>query len=109
MGLGGNERAAGGDDPSARGGDRARHPQQRVLASSGAVVQQARLMEAAGTAWHAVKCGNLEVRRVTRGARAPRGRRVAAARPRWARAPRRCAPHRKAATTPSTGPGTPGC
>ena len=34
----------------------------RVMASSSSVVQQARLMESAGTAWHAVKCGNLEVR-----------------------------------------------
>jgi len=33
----------------------------RVMASSSSVVQQARLMESAGTAWHAVKCGNLEV------------------------------------------------
>ena len=34
----------------------------RVIASSTSVVQQARLMDSAGTAWHAVKCGNLEVR-----------------------------------------------
>jgi hypothetical protein len=32
-----------------------------VMASSSSVVQQAKLMESAGTAWHAVKCGNLEV------------------------------------------------
>jgi hypothetical protein len=34
----------------------------RVMASAPSVVQHARLMDAAGTAWHAVKCGNLEVR-----------------------------------------------
>jgi hypothetical protein len=36
--------------------------QAKVMqASSSSVVQQARLMATAGTAWHAVKCGNLEV------------------------------------------------
>jgi hypothetical protein len=34
----------------------------RVSVSSQSVVQQARLMDSAGTAWHAVKYGNLEVR-----------------------------------------------
>lgn len=38
-----------------------RHGPPRVMASAPSVVQQARLMDAAGTAWHAVKCGNLEV------------------------------------------------
>lgn len=35
----------------------------RVSVSSQSVVQQARLMDSAGTAWHAVKYGNLEVSR----------------------------------------------
>jgi hypothetical protein len=43
--------------PAARQGSLA----PRVMASSSSVVQQAKLMESAGTAWHAVKCGNLEV------------------------------------------------
>lgn len=34
----------------------------RLEASAPEIVQQARLMDSAGTAWHAVKCGNLEVR-----------------------------------------------
>jgi hypothetical protein len=33
----------------------------RVVASAPSVVQTAGLMESAGTAWHAVKYGNLEV------------------------------------------------
>ncbi len=33
----------------------------RVMASAPSVVEQARLMDSAGTAWHAVKYGNLEV------------------------------------------------
>ncbi|KAF6258835.1 hypothetical protein COO60DRAFT_1074230 [Scenedesmus sp. NREL 46B-D3] len=37
------------------------HGVPRVMASAPSVVQQARLMDAAGTAWHAVKCGNLEM------------------------------------------------
>eukprot|EP00882_Tetradesmus_deserticola_P006401 GHRQ01006733.1.p1 GENE.GHRQ01006733.1~~GHRQ01006733.1.p1 ORF type:complete len:268 (+),score=77.10 GHRQ01006733.1:331-1134(+) len=37
------------------------HGAPRVMASAPSVVQQARLMDAAGTAWHAVKCGNLEM------------------------------------------------
>ena len=37
------------------------HGPTRVMASAPSVVQQARLMDDAGSAWHAVKCGNLEV------------------------------------------------
>ncbi|WIA19587.1 hypothetical protein OEZ85_005527 [Tetradesmus obliquus] len=37
------------------------HGVPRVMASAPSVVQQARLMDAAGTAWHAVKRGNLEM------------------------------------------------
>jgi hypothetical protein len=33
-----------------------------LRASKSNVVQQAKLMDSAGTAWHAVKYGNLEVR-----------------------------------------------
>eukprot|EP00879_Flechtneria_rotunda_P026732 GHRR01028553.1.p1 GENE.GHRR01028553.1~~GHRR01028553.1.p1 ORF type:complete len:131 (+),score=20.66 GHRR01028553.1:244-636(+) len=41
--------------------ERERHGAPRVMASAPSVVQQARLMDVAGTAWHAVKCGNLEM------------------------------------------------
>eukprot|EP00878_Enallax_costatus_P030928 GHUV01033742.1.p1 GENE.GHUV01033742.1~~GHUV01033742.1.p1 ORF type:complete len:102 (+),score=8.05 GHUV01033742.1:334-639(+) len=37
------------------------HGPTRVMASAPSVVQQARLMDDAGSAWHAVKCGNLEL------------------------------------------------
>lgn len=43
--------------------DGARRRQGRVMASAPSVVQTAGLLESAGTAWHAVKYGNLEVRR----------------------------------------------
>lgn len=35
-----------------------------LRASKSNVVQQAKLMDSAGTAWHAVKYGNLEVRSI---------------------------------------------
>lgn len=49
-----------GEDASVGRGNRA--GRFRVSVSSQSVVQQARLMDSAGTAWHAVKYGNLEVR-----------------------------------------------
>jgi hypothetical protein len=60
-------RAESGDAAAAAVADPAgaanRSRNMRVSVSSQSVVQQARLMDSAGTAWHAVKYGNLEVRR----------------------------------------------
>lgn len=51
-----------GGDPGQAGANR----RFRVSVSAPSVVQQARLMDSAGTAWHAVKYGNLEVRTARR-------------------------------------------
>ena len=60
---GGGGGGGGGDGGGGDGGDHgdARRGRPRVLASAPSIVQQARLMDSAGTAWHAVKCGNLEM------------------------------------------------
>jgi hypothetical protein len=71
--------AAAGADQAAGGGANNNGRNMRVSVSSHSVVQQARLMDSAGTAWHAVKYGNLEVREGGRrggGERAGGGRRA---------------------------------
>lgn len=59
-GEGGDARRSHDAGASASGGG----ARQRgvLLASAPEVVKQARQLDSAGTAWHAVKCGNLEVR-----------------------------------------------